>query len=177
MLDTVFGLPTHALVVHATVVMVPLAALLVALTAISRRVRSWAGYLPLAAAVLALVLVPLSTSTGESLERRVEHNALVEAHTRMADGLLPFVVLLTVAAVGLLYVHLRERDADHVPSRLRPLVRGGQAPRALVAVVLVVAAVGSVGTVVQTARIGHAGAKAAWSDAVQTTPSGGEGDG
>ena len=175
MLDTVFGLPTHALVVHATVVLVPLAAVLVAVAALSRRVRAWAGYLPLAASVVALVLVPLSTSTGESLERRVPPSPLVEAHTRMADGLLPFVVVLVVAAAGLLYLQLQDRGPHAVPKLLRRLVRGSSLPRAVVAAVLLLCAVGSVGTVVQTVRIGHAGAKAAWSQAAHTSPrSGGD---
>lgn len=34
MFDTIFGLPMHPLVVHATVVIVPLAALVVALAAL-----------------------------------------------------------------------------------------------------------------------------------------------
>lgn len=34
MLDTIFGLPIHPLLVHATVVIVPLAAVLVLLTAL-----------------------------------------------------------------------------------------------------------------------------------------------
>ncbi len=174
MFDTVFGLPTHALVVHATVVMVPLSAVLVAAAAVSRRIRGWAGYLPLSASLVALVLVPVSTSTGESLQRRVPENALVEAHTRMANGLLPFVIVLAMAAAGLLYVHLRERGAGRAPRLLRPLLREGRAPRAVVAGVLVLCTVGAVGTVVQTARIGHAGAKAAWAGRTSGTPRGGE---
>ena len=71
MLDTVFGLPVHPLLVHATVVIVPLAALAVLLAAVWPRFRAWAGWGPLALAVAAVVLAPLSTSSGEELEHRV----------------------------------------------------------------------------------------------------------
>ena len=71
MLDTVFGLPVHPLLVHATVVIVPLAALTVLLARSGRRFRAWAGWGPLALAVAAVVLTPLSTSSGEELEHRV----------------------------------------------------------------------------------------------------------
>ena len=42
------GLPLHPLIVHATVVIIPLAALTVILFAVWPRFRSWAGPLPLA---------------------------------------------------------------------------------------------------------------------------------
>ena len=53
MLDTVLGLPTHPLIVHATVVVVPTAAVAVLLAAVWPRFRAWAGWGPLALAVLA----------------------------------------------------------------------------------------------------------------------------
>src|SRR3954451_6781385 len=65
MLDPVFGLPVHALVVHATVVIVPTAAISVLLAAVWPRFRRWAGWGPGALAVVALVLTPISTSSGE----------------------------------------------------------------------------------------------------------------
>ena len=46
MLDTIFGLPLHPLIVHATVVIVPTATLLVALAAILPKFRAWAGPVP-----------------------------------------------------------------------------------------------------------------------------------
>ena len=68
MFDTFFGLPLHPFVVHATEVTVPLAALLVIVAAAWPRFRRWAGYLPMGAALAALVLVPISTQSGEQLE-------------------------------------------------------------------------------------------------------------
>ena len=153
MLDTFFGLPVHALIVHATVVIVPTAAIVVAGAAFWPRFRSWAGYLPLLLGLAALVLVPLSTGSGEALEERVPETALVEQHAEMAEGLLPWVILLVVAGLALAVVRWRER----------PSAPGNRLPSALMVAVVLVAVVGAVGTTVQIARIGHAGAKASWS--------------
>jgi uncharacterized membrane protein len=65
---SVFGLPFHPLIVHATVVVVPAAAVVVLLATFWSRFRSWASWGPLAAAALAVVLVPVTTASGESLE-------------------------------------------------------------------------------------------------------------
>jgi hypothetical protein len=167
MFDTIFGLPVHPLVVHATVVLVPAAALAVALAAAWPRFRRQGALAALVVAVVALVLVPLSTQSGEALERRVADSALVEQHAELADGLLPFVVVLVAAAAAIWWL------------QRRTVVAGGRRPsRPLMVGVAVLAAVGVLGTTVQIVRIGHSGAKASWSKVADTTPRpGGEGDG
>lgn len=144
--ETIFGLPLHPLVVHATVVFVPLTAVVLALSMLSPRFRGWAGPLPLGLAVLSVILAPLSTSTGESLEHSVGETRLIEEHAELAGGLVWWcVAMLVVAAASYL---VRRRNAR--------LSRG--ASIALVVAGLVI----PLGTVVQTALIGHSGAKAAW---------------
>ena len=65
-----------------------------------RRSRaSWAKFLPLILALAALVLVPLARESGEALRERVPETALVETHSELADGLLPWAAAL-VAATG-----------------------------------------------------------------------------
>jgi predicted membrane protein DUF2231 len=143
------GLPLHPLIVHATVVLVPLAALTVLLSALWPRFRRWAGPMPLGLALIGLILVPLSTSTGETLEQHVPRSALVEAHTRLADGLLPWMIgLFVVAAAGYLMQRL--------------VISGRSVSPALVVGVAILAVIGATGTAVQVVRIGHSGAKAAW---------------
>ncbi len=101
---TVFGVPLHPLVVHATVVLVPLAALLVLLAAVwpaaRRRIGLWAPVV----AIIALFLVPLTTSSGEDLQARVADTALVRAHAEMGDSLIPWAFGLAVAAIALILV-------------------------------------------------------------------------
>lgn len=150
MLDTIFGLPVHPLLVHATVVGVPAAAAIVALAATWGRFRAWAGWLPVLLSTAALVLVPLSTESGEALRQRVGETALVERHAELAEGLLPWVAVLLAAAVLLAW------NARRPPRR------------ALAIAAVALALVGAVGSTVQVALIGHSGAKASWSDVAQS---------
>lgn len=148
----IFGLPVHPLIVHATVVMVPVAAVAVALAAVWPRFRRWIAWGPVAAATVALILVPLTTSSGESLERQLPHQALIEQHARLADGLLPWVIGLAVTAIAGWWMH-------GLAGRLRPR---RPVPRAVVVVVTVLAVAAAFGTLVEVVLIGHSGAAAAW---------------
>ena len=163
MLDTVLGLPVHPLIVHATVVIVPTAALAVALYAVWPRFRAWARFGPLALAAAAVVLTPLSTSSGESLEHRVGGSAAIEQHSHLADLLIWWVAPLAVLAAVLWWWHRAERPA-------RP-------GRSLALVAAVLPVVVAVGTLVQVVLIGHTGAEAAWSDVGSAAASRDEGDG
>lgn len=149
---TVFGLPFHPLIVHATVVVVPTAAFAVLLATFWPRFRRWASWGPAALSALALVLVPVTTSSGESLEHSLPHTDLIEKHAHLADGLLPWVIALLVGALLVLWPQL---------AATRP--RMWVLPRWLVVAGSVVATVAAVGALVEVVLIGHSGAAAAWS--------------
>jgi len=157
MFDTIFGLPLHPLVVHATEVVVPTAALVVLLAAAWPRFRRWARFLPLGLALAALILVPISTQTGETLEARVGGSALIQTHADLAEGLLPWTIALVVVAGVMLW----RSYADRAPNRT---------PKWVTIVVIAAAAVSSTGTVVQAIRIGHSGATAVWSGQAGIAP-------
>jgi hypothetical protein len=159
---TVFGLPTHAIVVHATVVLLPLAALVVLLHAFWPAARRrLGGGTPLLAGV-ALVLVPLATQSGETLEHSVGRSALVARHAELADGMLPWALGLFVVALGLwLLDRRRARPSEAAEPRWVPIVAS------VLAVVFVA------GTVQQIVRVGHAGAEATWNGVVTSSSSGG----
>ena len=159
MFDTIAGLPLHPLVIHATEVVVPVAAIVVTAAALWPRFRRRTGYLPLALALASLVLVPLSAQSGEALQERVGESSLIETHSNLAEGLLPWVFVLVVVAAVLLWWNRSERE--------------GATPRAprWVALGLAVAAVlATTGTTVQAIRVGHSGATAVWSEDMSTTP-------
>ena len=149
---TVFGLPLHPLIVHATVVVVPVAAISVLMATFWPRFRRWASWGPLASAVLAVILVPITTSSGESLEHALPRSDLIETHSHLADGLLPWVIVLFVGAAGAFWTHV-------APSRPGLWTF----PRALVIAAILVASVGAIGSLVELVLIGHSGATAAWS--------------
>jgi hypothetical protein len=152
--ETVFGLPTHAIVVHGTVVFLPLAALLVLLHAFWPEARRRLGVVTPVVAGIALLLVPLATQSGESLERFVGRSPLVERHAELADGMLPWAIGLFVVAAGLWLLDRRRARASTTEPRWLPIL----------AAVLAVVAV--VGTVQQVVRVGHAGATATWNGVV-----------
>ena len=169
MFDTFFGLPLHPFIVHATEIIVPLAALLVVLTAVWPRSRRWAGYLPLGVSLVALVLVPISTQSGERLEERVGENDLIETHAALADGLLPWMIGLVVVAGALLWWNLREKRArlagsDEADASGAARPRPRWVPIVLIVLALVVAG----GTTVQAVLIGHSGATAVWTEDMGT---------
>jgi hypothetical protein len=158
MFGTAFGLPMHPLVVHATVVVVPAAALAVLAASLWPRFRRWAGLLPLALAAAAVVLVPISTSSGESLEETVRDSSLVEKHAELADALLPWVIALTITAALGWYVSRRPAS--------------GRRRVWIVPALMTASLIAASGTIVEVALIGHSGAKAAWFDVEKPVVSG-----
>jgi hypothetical protein len=174
-LDTILGLPAHPLIVHAVVVLVPLAALLVGASAVSARFRHWSRYATPLVSLAGLAMVPLATQSGEGLERSVAHSALVEQHAELADSLLPLMLALTAVAVAQWWLDRRSLaetgttagSADGATAGTTAGARPrdtSSRQRTLGLVVAVVALLVSAGTLVQVGRIGHSGAKAVWSD-------------
>lgn len=152
MFDTVFGLPVHPLVVHATVVVVPLAAVVVVLAALWPRFRRVTAFGPLALSAVALALVPLSVESGKNLASGGDPSPLVETHRELGESLLPWVGAVLLSAAALLWLRAREARQNH-GSRRR-----------IVAVGLAVLALASgIGTTVHIVRIGHSGAESVWS--------------
>lgn len=147
--DTFNGLPLHVLVVHAAVIVTPLAALV----ALSLVRPSWRMRLrwPAAAAVLgAWLLVWLARGSGQALATSIADQlkgtptgTAVMTHMGFANRL--NVVLFTLLVVLVLFAAL-------LPRLARPAGTVG-------AVVIAVLALMVIGLVVQT---GEAGARAAW---------------
>lgn len=169
MLNTINGIPAHVLLVHAVVVLVPLAALLAVLAVAWPAARRRLGIITPLAALLGLGFIPLATQAGEWLQEHVQNTALVRDHVELGEGLLPWAGLLFVftAAVWLLEnrtAHGRSVPALATAAWVRP------AANALIVVVAVM-------SIVQVYRIGDSGAKAAWHNNVSATPiSAGEAD-
>ena len=175
MLDTIGGIPLHPLIVHAVVVLVPLASLLLLLAAVSPRIRHWAGILTPITATVALVLVPFATQSGEALEKRVEASPALEEHTELGDSLLYFVIVLAVLAWALWFLDRRAQAA--VGSAASDGTAAPPARSGLLTAVVVLSVISVLATTVQVVRIGHSGASASWSDVgAKTVPAGGGDD-
>jgi len=146
------GLPLHPLFVHLTSVAVPVAALTAIAVAVWPRARRWLAVGAPIIGLVALVSVPLATSSGEWLEHHERETALLERHTELADGMLPW----SIAVFALLALWW----AWHRFGTARVTNRGAvQAVGIIGPVLLMVVAVVSI---VEVVVIGHAGAESVW---------------
>ncbi len=147
MFDLINGTPVHPLVVHAVVVLLPLAILGTIAIAVVPRWRRPYGVLVVATAAVATLLIPVATSSGESLEHRVGNPG---EHAELGDQLILFAIPLLLLVAGLVYLAFRGEG------RSRRLTTG-----VAVAAVLVALLNG-----VWVYRVGDSGAKSAWSEKV-----------
>lgn len=173
MFDLVNGLPVHPLVVHAIVVLLPLAVLGTWAIALVPRWRTRYGPLVVAAALLSVLLIPVATESGEALASRVGEP---EAHEELAESLIWFAIPLLVLVVALVGLSIRQaRAAGREQSEA---AAGTSGAKRLVTGVAVVAALAGLATAVQVFRVGDSGAKATWSGEVGSSQNGdGDADG
>ncbi|MBV9920675.1 MAG: hypothetical protein JOY78_07475 [Pseudonocardia sp.] len=169
------NLPVHPLVVHAVVVLVPLAILGGLIVVVWPAARRRYGWLVVAVAAVATVAIPIATSTGEGLEHRLARTAAIEIHARLGDDLLIFVAGLLVALAAFVYLHHRattSRARHEGPGTTTAPARLTGAARVAAAVLAVLVTVLAVISAVQVYRIGDSGAQAAWGDRQYLAPSG-----
>jgi hypothetical protein len=147
---TVFGLPLHVLMVHAVVVLVPLAAVGGLAISTMKWARLRYGSLVLVGAFGAAVSTFIAQQAGEDFQKSFpQPTETMQKHFAIGDTLFPWVLLLFV---GVAAVQLGQR-----------LLGQGRGPgRVFLLVGSVVTIVCAVIDVVQVVRIGHSGAVAVW---------------
>ncbi len=154
MFDTITGLPIHPLVVHAVIVLVPLAAI----GAIAVALRfDWSrkyGWLVVATAFVATGSAFVAKESGEALAERV---GLPVEHADIAK-LMPWFSLLLLVLVTALWWY--DRGGDGRRSRTRTIL----------AVLTVIAAAIAL---LWAIRAGHSGATAVWKPIIDNTTPGG----
>lgn len=163
MLDKINGLPAHVLLIHVVIVLVPLAAGMLVLSAIWPAARAKLGFLTPAVALAALVMVPITTHAGEYLQKHLPgdfgQSAAVRHHAALGHDLWPWAVGIFVMA-AVVWVVGRRYDL-----RWRP-AGGAEHSRAipvwLTGVLAVLAIAVAIGGVVQLYRVGDSGAKTVW---------------
>ncbi len=151
-LNKLFGLPAHPLVVHAAVVLLPLAAIATVVLAFLPRFRRTYGPVVFGLAALATLAVGLAQGSGEELQHSVKETQLVEDHAEAGQQVLPWAIALTVASALVV-------AAPELLAR-RPQLPG----RAVTGAVLVLALVSAAGATYTVVDVGHSGAKATWND-------------
>lgn len=157
-IEELFGLPAHPLVVHAAVVLLPLAAIATVVCAAVPRARRHYAPVALAVALAATLAVALAQGSGEELEEQVDETELVEEHTEQGERVLPWSIAVTAGAAMVTAIPAFARRRPNASSR------------PVTAVVLALSLVVGVGATWTVIDVGHSGAKATWDDV-------GEGDG
>jgi hypothetical protein len=131
---TVAGLPVHPLVVHAVVMLIPLAALGAVLVAVRPAWRQIYGVPTLVLAVSGLACVPIATASGTALaaDHGGHESAALELHIARADAVLPATIVFAVllAAAVLMGRHAdRATEPESAPLHARgDLDAGGTRP-------------------------------------------------
>lgn len=155
MFESIGDMPLHPLIIHATVVAIPGAALLAVLFALPVT-RRWARWPLLVVSLGAAAATYLSKESGEAFEHSLGIKPgnpvgnLIEQHSHLADQL--FVIMLAFAVVAVLNVAVvRVR---------RPGASGGG--RLVGAVLLLALLAVAVVAAVWVVRVGDLGARAVW---------------
>jgi hypothetical protein len=155
-LDTFRGLPVHVLLLHATVVLVPLTCVLTIGVAVWPRVRSLAAWPMVALNVVMVVVVWLTAQAGKRLEARLggASNPEIAHHASLGSNLIWFALALLVTSV--------------VVAALR--TRRGGAVRIGTGALAVVVGLATLGWCFQ---VGESGATAVWKSVIANTTAGG----
>jgi apolipoprotein N-acyltransferase len=149
-MTTITGIPAHALLVHAIVVLAPLVALLEILCALWPAARRRLVWLVLLLAAVNLALTPLTTVAGEWLyDQQSQPSPILQTHAERGGWMIYFSAGLLVVALALVVVHWLTSRSD----------KPRTAATVFVAVLALAVGVSSIITVV---RIGDSGAHAVW---------------
>lgn len=173
--NDLFGLPTHILLLHIVVVLLPIAAIATFLVALSSRFRHRWGVATLCATFLVTLFVPLTSQAGESLAARLPDDEVIARHADIGNQLVIWAAafgLCLFAAVAIDLIRRAAAPADdlsaaetwstrHLPPRWRQATPTWTASAFRVAQVL--ALVTAVGVTVMVILAGHTGAQAVWS--------------
>jgi len=177
--DSLGGIPSHPLLVHLPVVLVPIAMLLTLLS-LWPKVRTSALWGSAVAAVGGFIGAVLAAGSGESLEHAVKRSDLLRKHTELGDQVQGYAGVFAVLAIVALVIHLSRTDAlpfakvlSPVSKRVIPFAKRLSAG-AVASVIAFVSVVGVVATW-QTYNAGHSGAKAVW-NGTKITDMGGDDD-
>src|SRR5215475_13256234 len=104
--EFVNGLPLHPLIVHFVVVLMPLSALGAVIIAVWPAARERFGWLVVAAAAVATLLVPFAKNSGGKLKARVgPDNPRILRHEELGNQMIYWAVPLLVFVAALMVVH------------------------------------------------------------------------
>jgi uncharacterized membrane protein YgcG len=185
-MDELFGIPAHPLIVHAPVVLLPLA--VVGVVAMLLR-PTW--YLHFRWPVLAITAVGtlgaiFAASSGEELEELVEDSKsgaareAIEEHAEAGEMARTLAIVFLVAVVAFVvipwFLERRARATAAAGSTDVATAPRSAGPTWLKPVLMVVVALAAVGSLVTIIDAGHSGAGSVWDEIGVTSGGGGDDD-
>jgi hypothetical protein len=174
--EDLFGLPTHILLLHIVVVLLPIASGAAALVALSSRFRHRWGIATVCATFGVSLFVPLTSQAGESLAERLPGSAAIARHADIGNQLVIWTAAFGLSLFALVAIDLIRRASvepheltpaetwatGYVPERWRAAAPSWTASTFRVAMIL--SLVTAVGTTVMVILAGHTGARAVWTN-------------
>lgn len=170
MFDLINGIPVHPLVVHAVVVLLPLAMLGTIAIAVRPCWRVTYGPIVVATAAVAAILCPVATSSGEALEKRVGEPGY--DHAELGETLVWFAIALVLVSALLVLLQRRHDKATTTTATTTATVTAATSSDRLLTGVAVLAVLVALATTYQVYRVGDSGAKTVWKDQVSSTTGG-----
>ena len=152
------GLPSHPLLVHGPVVLVPLVALLMLALLVKRDWRATVGPWVVLLGMVMLGLTLVAAGSGEDLQANVPDTDLVRHHAELGGSMRPIAFAMVIALVLLVAPAWAWRRGG--PGAL---VRLAESRGWSIVVAVLVVATAILGTywIIQT---GHSGAESVWHD-------------
>ncbi|MEA2558015.1 MAG: hypothetical protein QOG88_1553 [Actinomycetota bacterium] len=170
-----FGLPTHILLLHVVIVLLPICAVATVFVVLSGRFRHRWGLSVVVLTFITTLFVPLTTQSGESLADRLPEVPAIEHHAEIGQQLIVWAAVFGLCLVGAVVLDLLRRVSlptgelttseswarSHLPTAWHRSSPGWADPAFRVFQVL--ALLTAIAVVFMVIRAGHSGAQAVWS--------------
>jgi uncharacterized membrane protein len=166
--SSINGIPTHPLLVHIPVILLPLVAFAVLLMVVWPSARERFGWATVVLAFVGFVGTILAGQSGEDLQESVQtaaNRAAIHQHAELGDQLRLISLVLFLAVLGWQLLQRWSAKNDHKVG-----------PGAILAVGLIPLSIGLLSTV-WVVRTGDTGAKQVWKNVHLTAGDNGEGHG
>lgn len=164
--DTIVGLPMHPLIVHFTIVLLPLASIALGIMVFVPRMAKRYAAVAMSAFVVGLGAAVLSLLSGDALAQRVGEPG---DHSMWAAALTAVAAVALVVMVAWYWLNkVAERDhgksaADQAENQIKTAVRNSHLHVLRISVAVLCAVV-----LVLTVIVGHTGTRATWGDVVNS---------
>lgn len=162
-LDNVNGIPTHPLVVHAAIVLVPLVLICLIVCSFKKKWHSAYAIPTLVLAFGALATSWLAEESGGSLEERVKESSLSEKHAELGENFVTIAFILFVVVAIWAFFAWKNRNVEE-SSKNQSYIR--------IAISIIAILIAGYATY-SIYEVGHSGAKSVWNN----TPAVGSGEG